>query len=152
MKFRKLLLIIMIVISGAAYAQKEDTAKKKKKGPLPLDNTTFTIEVSTNANGKTSKGKPDEISFKGGKLKSDFLNEKNGWSGIPYLVTTDSLDSDEDRYIIFEAELEDKENEESIKIKGTVIADNFEATGVWTKKGKQKAEYIFTGSEKKKKK
>jgi hypothetical protein len=153
------LLAMFLAFAFATQAQtsdekkdvKKEDSKKKKKGPLPLDNMTFTCEVTTTSNGKTGKGKPDEISFKGGKMKSNFLDEKNSWGGISYVVTADSLDADEDKYIIFEAIQEDKEKDESIKINGTVIADNIEATAVWIKKEKTKAEYTFTGTVKKKK-
>lgn len=141
----------LIIFSGVALetqAQKTD----KKKDKLPLEGETYITQIeASSTDGKApAKGKPDEMSFKSGKLKSSYFDEKGSFSASNYTVTKDSVDADEDRYIEFESILKN-DAEEEVEIKGTVVGYDIEGTAKWSKNGKVKKEFSFSGGIKKSK-
>lgn len=143
--FSTLALSTILLLSADAFSQ------SKKKEKLPLESETYVVEVTpvSTDNKAPSKGKPDEISFKSGKFKSNFFDEKGNFKPCSYTVIKDSLDADEDRYIEFES-IAKNENDEELEIKGTVVGYNIEGEVKWSKGGKLKKEYTFAGGIKKK--
>jgi hypothetical protein len=128
------------------------SAQKAKKEKAVLDAETFVTEVTPASDGKApAKGKPDEVTFKGGKFKSIYFEDKGSFKPASYTILKDSIDADEDRYIEFETMLK-SETEDELEVKGTVIGNDIEATAKWSKNGKLKKEYSIAGSIKKGKK
>ncbi len=145
---KTLTLFAVLLLAGATHSAFAQSDKKKDK-PL-LDSETYITEVTPVAtdNKPPSKGKPDEMSFKNGKFKSDYFDEKGNFKQSSYTVTKDSIDSDEDRYIEFETVMK-TDAEDELEIKGTVIGYDIEGTAKWSKNGKVKKEYSFAGGIKK---
>jgi hypothetical protein len=149
MKSATIFTTMLLALSMSVSAQSKDKKKEKEK----LDAEVFVTEVNAVAtdNKAPAKGKPDEVSFKNGRMKSNYFEEKGAFKPANYTVTKDSVDADEDRYIEFET-LMKNENEEELEIKGTVIGNDIEGTAKWSKNGKLKKEYTIAGSVKKGKK
>lgn len=127
--------------------QNADAQKKEK---MKLEGETYITEITAEAtdNKAPSKGKPDEMSFKNGKFKSDYFEDKGDFKACTYTIVKDSVDADEDRYIEFEAIMRN-DSEEEVEVKGTVIGYNIEGAAKWSKSGKLKKEFNFAGGIKK---
>lgn len=126
----------------------------QKKGPDKiLGNKIYEVELIAQGGKKASEPEKDEISFKGGKLVTKMLQTDFEFEAAPYTVTVDSTNMVEGKPTIsFEAESKNTADE-PMKWTGTVTGETIEGTVVWTgKKGKVKKEYIFTGTQKGKKK
>lgn len=130
------------LLSGNLYAQKKEKDKE-------LDGKIFTIQL-TEEGKKAGKEVEDEVSFKSNKFKSKVMFEKNKFGPGEYTVTVDSSNA-ESRVVTFEAESKIG-SDELLTWEGTITGEEIEGTAVWTKKGKTKKEYSFTGTLKQKQK
>ena len=137
--FFAIVIISMYVFSPNAFGQK----KKKDK---ELDGKVFLVEL-TEEGGK-KKSISDELSFKSDKFKSKTMGEKNKFDAALYIAVVDS--SSGEKILNFETETKN-DSDELITWKGTVNNEEIEGKAVWTKKGKVKKEYSFSGSLKLKK-
>lgn len=138
---------LMIIATSALFLFSSGVFAQKKKKDTELNGKIFTIELNEE-NGKKTKPISDEISFKSDKFFSKAMDEKNDFGASNYGVSVDS--SSGEKIINFEAESTNK-SEESLNWKGTVNNDEIEGKAVWSKKGKIKKEYSFSGSLKVKK-
>lgn len=121
----------------------------QKKKDKPLDNRNYTITLTEEASAKPTKPMPDELSFKSEKLKSKVMTEKYKFKPGSFTATVDSSNAEE-VVITFDAEMKG-ETGDILIWHGTVIDDDIEGSAIWTKKGKTKKSFAFSGSIKKKK-
>ena len=121
----------------------------QKKKDKELEGKFFTIELTEQGGKKTPKPESDELSFKSDKFTSKLMKEKNKFGSAVYTATTDTASAE--KIISFEAESKN-DGGELLSWKGTITGENIEGTAVWSKKGKTKKEYAYSGSLKKKKK
>ena len=124
-----------LIFSSDVYAQK----KKKDK---ELDGKVFLVELSEEG-GKVGKSISEELTFKSDKFKAKVMAEKNKFDPAAYTVSVDS--SSGERIISFEAESKN-DGGELLNWKGTINNEDAEGKAVWTKKGKVKKEYSFSGN------
>ena len=119
----------------------------------PLHKRTFTIGITEVKDGVPAKKSiKDEMTFKDGKLFSDFLHDKYQHKWLKYRINKDSIYSDPET----EAEIRLLEIEASTTDEGgTTMMINFsvenwdiEGTMKLTKNDKPKKFYDFTGFEK----
>lgn len=139
--FKSLTIIIFLLISLFSSAEKD-----------PLHKRTFNVkflEVKDGTLGK--KAIMDKMSFKDGKLFSDFLYDKFTYKWIKYRINKDSIYMDstdtEVRLLEVEATTTDEANT-TINIAFTVIEWNIEGEVRITKNDKLKKYYEITGREK----
>ena len=114
--------------------------RSKEKKDKELDGKIFNIELIEEGKKKAIS---DEISFKSDKFKSKTMDEKNDFGATSYLVKVDTSASD--KIMSFEAESKNK-TDEVLNWKGTITNEDIEGKIIWTKKGKVKKEYSFSGS------
>lgn len=138
------LMLMFSLSSSAAFAQ-----KKEKKEKI-IDNQTYTVTLTEEASKKPTKPLPDELSFKGEKLKSKALNEKYKFGSGNFTAVIDSSNIEEP-IITFEAEMKGETDDDVLNWKGTINGEDIEGTATWNKRGKVKKEYSFSGTLKKKK-
>jgi hypothetical protein len=131
--------LIALFLSLNASAQ---TPKKKDE----LDQRVYNITLVKD-NTKKPRPKEDLLSFKGGKLKSDFVTEEGFPSG-PYDIEVDSTSGP--RTVTFIAEI--KLDKEVFTWEGKIVGEAIEGTCNISKKGEIKESYTFTGTQKNKKK
>ena len=112
---------------------------KKVKQPKYLENKVFVIGM--NESGK--KDVPDELTFRGFKLKSNLMTSKYGFQPGAYTFEADSSDV-ENPYFTFEA-ISTLEKEE-VKYTGIITGDEIEGTASISKGGKVKKEFNFAGT------
>ena len=142
MKLAALAVIIMIsAISNNVLAQK----KKEKL----LDDKGYIVTLTEEASKKPTKPIPDELSFKGNKLKSKAMDDKYKFNAGAFTATVDSTNIEEP-VITFDAEMKG-ELDDVLTWHGTVTGEDIEGSAIWNKKGKTKKTYSFSGSIKKKK-
>jgi len=113
--------------------------QKKVKQAKYLENKVFVIGM--NETGK--KDIPDELTFRGFKLKSNLMTSKYGFQPGAYTFEADSSDV-ENPYFTFEA-ISTLEKEE-VKYTGTITGDEIEGTASISKGGKVKKEFNFEGT------
>lgn len=138
------LMLIFSLSASAAFAQ-----KKEKKEKI-IDNQTYTVTLTEEASKKPTKPLPDELSFKGDKLKSKALNDKYKFGSGNFTAVVDSSNIEEP-IITFEAEMKGETADDILNWKGTINGEDIEGTATWNKRGKVKKEYSFSGVLKKKK-
>jgi hypothetical protein len=136
------LIITAVVFMSAAFKGEKD----------PLHKRTFTIgitEVKDGIPGKKSIA--DEITFKDGKLYSDFLANKFQYKWIKYRINKDSIyiDSTETEVRLLEVEASTTdENNTTMMINFAVEEWDIVGTFKQTKNDKLKKFFDFTGFEK----
>ncbi len=118
----------------------------------PLHKRSFTISLSENKNGVIAKKViMDMIEFKNGKLRTDFIEDKFGYTWIRYHVTKDSIYTDstntEVRFLKVEAVATDEDNQ-SIFIDFTTSEWDLDGTIKITRNDKLKKYYDMSGREK----
>ena len=145
------MMIAACMITSASYAQK----KKDKDKPKPsIEGKKYTVKTTEiKMGGKASKAVEDEVVFKSQKVKSDVVNDKTGFSAISYTIKSDTSytdsDGDEQHIITFEAAAAGDAGDE-LNWTGTVTNMDIEGNVKWSKNGKTKKEFNFSGGEKKK--
>jgi len=144
---KRLLPFIVLMFCFASFST---FAQKKDKKVKVIDNQTYIITLTEEASKKPTKPLPDELSFKGDKLKSKVLNEKYKFGSGNFTATVDSTNIEEP-IITFEAETRGETDDDVMNWKGTIDDESIEGTATWNKKGKVKKEYSFSGTLKKKK-
>lgn len=118
----------------------------------PLHKRTFNITLNEVKDGQPSKKSiSDQLTFKDGKLFSDFLNEKFQYKWIKYRINKDSIYTDETgievRYLEVEASATDETNQTVIIDFHTVEWD-IEGSIKITKNDKLKKYFEMVGREK----
>jgi hypothetical protein len=140
-----LVMIALFISAGSAFAQKKE---KKEK---PLEGKVFNLNVTEESQKKATKPLADEVTFKGDKLKSKVLAEKYKFKPGSYTSTIDSTNVEEP-IINFEAEMTGETPDDKLHWKGSVDDEgNIEGTATWSKKGKVKREFSYSGLPKTKK-
>ena len=112
----------------------------------------FNISLSESKDGVVSKKTiADKMYFKEGKVFSDFLNEKFGYSYIRYRINRDTIYTDstdtEVRQLEVEASATDEENQ-TAAITFTTVEWDIEGVIRITKNDRLKRYYDFVGREK----
>ena len=138
-------LFALLAFQTNGFAQKEKKIKDKE-----LDTKIFNIQLSEKSEKKKApKPVDDEISFRGGKMKSKVMDEKFLTNPGMYTVTVDTTDGEKTVTFDFEAV---NEHNEKLVWNGTVTGEDITGTIVLSKKEKTKKEWEFTGTQKTKKK
>jgi hypothetical protein len=140
--FPSLTFILLFLFSLSAHAEKD-----------PLHKRVFNIKVSeVKAEGGPAK-KPimDKMSFKDGKLWSDYLYDKFQYKWLKYRINKDSIYTDstdtEVRLLEVEAVSTDEANQ-TVLINFTVVEWDIEGEVKITKNDKLKKHFEITGFEK----
>ena len=139
--------LVLTIFLSSLFFSKKSSAQSPGIDTL-LNNKVYTIELEEDM-GKKNKTYPDELSFKGDKLKSKYLTVEEKFKSGKF---TASLDANSTvRKVNFEATTKNEKGE-TISWVGTVTGDEIEGTGEWTKKDEStRMMYNFTGSLKVKK-
>ncbi len=130
--------VFLLTTSSKIIAQKKEKLLGEKQ---------FDVEMTEQGKKKTPEPAKDQLLFRGEKINSTFMMKQFTFTGSTYTATVDS--SSGTPVITF---VSDSKNADGDKLKwnGTVTAESIEGTAVITdKKGKSKAEYAFTGKQKK---
>jgi hypothetical protein len=122
----------LILFTGFSYAQK---VKKSKA----LENKVFAINIAE----KGKKDVPDELTFRGFKLKSTYITTKYEFAAAEYTFEADSSDV-ENPYYSFESKA--TMDKQDLVITGTITEDDIEGTATISKGGKVKKEFNFSGT------
>lgn len=137
-------LIALFMLTGALlFSQKEIDPLNKRK---------FNVSHNEIKDGVPQKKlMPDLIEFKGGKMFSDFLNEKFQYKWIKYRIEKDSIYTDstdtEVRFLAIEATATDESNQ-TVMMSFTILEWDIEGTIKITKNDKLKKHFEFVGREK----
>jgi len=123
-----------------------------KHGDDPLDRKVFNISLSETKGGVVAKKViTDKLTFKNGKLKSDFLYDKFGYKYIRYRINKDSIYTDftdtEVRLLVVEAVFTDLNNQ-TVEMEFTNLEWDIDGGIRITKNDKLKRYYDFAGREK----
>ena len=139
--FKQLLCVVLLLFSFIVKAEKD-----------PLHKRVFNVKFSEVKEGGASK-KPvmDKMSFKDGKLFSDYLYDKFEYKWLKYRINKDSIYVDstdtEVRLLEVEAVVTDAANE-TISINFTVVEWDIDGVIKITKNDKLKKMFDINGSEK----
>ncbi len=128
----------MAGIPNKALAQKKDKLLGEKN---------YDVELTLQGKKKNDEVKKDQILFRADKLSSTFMLKEYVFTASPFTASVDSTSGT--AIITF---VSDSKNADGDKLKwnGTVTGETMEGTAVITdKKGKSKAEFTFTGKQKK---
>lgn len=128
----------MAGIPNKALAQKKDKLLGEKN---------YDVELTLQGKKKKDEVKKDQILFRADKLSSTFMLKEYVFTASPFTASVDSTSGT--AIITF---VSDSKNADGDKLKwnGTVTGETMEGTAVITdKKGKSKAEFTFTGKQKK---
>jgi len=125
---------------------------KLQKDKDPLHKRTFNITLNEVKDGQPSKKSiSDQLTFKDGKLFSDFLNEKFQYKWIKYRINKDSTYVDETetevRYLEVEASATDESNQ-TVIIEFKTAEWDIEGSIKITKNDKIKKYFEMVGREK----
>lgn len=144
--FGKFLFTIALLIAAIGFSN-----SSKAQAPVVdtlLNNKTYTIELAEDM-GKKNKVYPDELIFKGDKLKSKKLSIDERFKSGKFTATQKT--SEAGTSIDFECTMKNDSGEE-IVFSGTVTGKQIEATAEWNKKdGSTRMMYNITGALKEKK-
>jgi hypothetical protein len=152
--FKKVVcLLAFISFSTFSFAQKVKAVKDKL-----LDNKVYEIEINEDG-AKKPKPVKDEMSFKGQKIKSKFMDEKYMLNSGMYVVSVDTAYVEGEtegtqvleKTINFTAESVNGDKEK-LAWAGTVVGEDIEGTVILSKKDKVKKQWTFSGTQKTKKK
>jgi hypothetical protein len=137
------LIILVALMASFSFAQKEKD---------PLHKRTFNITLNEVKDGQPSKKSiSDELTFKDGKLFSNFLNEKFQYKWIKYRINKDSIYNDETdtevRYLEVEASATDESNQ-TVIIEFNTVEWDIEGKIKITKNDKIKKYFEMVGREK----
>lgn len=140
---KQTLIIILSFILFITNAQKEKD---------PLHKRTFNITLNEVKDGQPAKKSiTDELTFKDGKLFSNFLNEKFQYKWIKYRINKDSIYNDETdtevRYLEVEASATDESNQ-TVIIEFNTVEWDIEGRIKITKNDKIKKYFEMVGREK----
>lgn len=140
--FRKTLLLLSVVLCFSFVKDEKD----------PLHNRVFTASLSETKNGAVAKKViMDKITFKDGKLKSEFLKKKFGFSYIRYRINKDSVYMDETgaevRLLEVEASATD-ENNLTVSMEFATLEWDIDGVVKITKNDRLKRYYDLSGREK----
>lgn len=143
LSFRSLTFILLLLFSLVSRAEKD-----------PLHKRVFTVkfsEVKEAGAGPAKKPIMDKISFKDGKVWSDYLFDKFQYKWLKYRINKDSIFTDstdtEVRLLEVEAVSTDDVNQ-TVMIAFTVLEWDIEGSVKITKNDKLKKHFEFTGREK----
>lgn len=147
MNIKKIVSLCCLIVAGFVFLSADFKGEKD-----PLHKRTFTLNFSEIKDGQPSKKQiPDEMSFKDGKLYSDYLAQKFSYKWIKYRINKDSIYTDETetevRLFEVEATTTDEANTTltiNVKIEGWDI----DGTVKMTKNDKPKKYFEITGFEK----
>ena len=122
-------------------AQKPAPVKEKDK---LLAGKTFAVELVEKDAKKKAKPYSDEISFKGGKMHSNYMKAETKFLPASYEISVDALR--ENGAIAFVSESQTADGE-ALTWEGITMPDgSAEGTVKLSKKGKIKKEYTFSGT------
>ncbi len=146
-------LLALLSFSTYGYSQKVKVVKDKL-----LDNKVYEIEINEDG-AKKPKPVKDEMSFKGQKIKSKFMDEKYMLNSGVYVVSVDTAYVEGEtegsqvleKTINFTAESVNGDKEK-LAWTGFVIGEDIEGTIILSKKDKVKKQWTFSGTQKSKKK
>lgn len=127
-------------------------SKSQTKEKDPLNKRIFNMSLSEIKDGNPQKKVlADEMEFKGGKLYSNYLNEKFGYKWIKYRIEKDSIYTDstdtEVRYLLIEATITDETNQ-TVMISLVQLESDLDGTYKITKNDKMKKYFEVIGREK----
>ncbi len=136
-------ILVFLLLSFVSQAEKD-----------PLHKRVFNIkvaEIKEDATGPNKKPVMDKMSFKDGKLFSDFLYDKFQYKWLKYRINKDSIFTDstdtEVRLLEVEAVSTDEANQ-TVLINFTVLEWDLEGEVKITKNDKLKKKFNITGREK----
>jgi hypothetical protein len=140
---KKLLLLIQLVVSAGSLSAGEDDPLHKRK---------FTTGLTEIKNGSVArKVISDVIYFRNGKMYTDFLNRKFGYSWIRYRINKDSVYTDhtdtEVRLLEIEASATDEKNQ-TVYFDLTVLEWDIDGVMKITRNDKIRRYYDLAGREK----
>lgn len=142
-KIFSFIIAALLFVAGQSFAQKNKSEK-------PLDGFNYEAKLTVEAQAKPTKPMEDELSFKNNKLKSKALAEKYNFKAGEFTATVDSSNAEE-VVITFDAIMKGETADDILTWHGTVNGEDIEGSAIWTKKGKTKKSFAFTGLQKKKK-
>ena len=138
---KKLLYLSSVVIVLLAFKAETDSLHKR----------VFNISLDEIKEGSTKKPLPDKMSFKNGKLFSDYLYDKFGYSWIRYRINKDSVFTDstdtEVRMLVVEGSSTDETNQ-TVLLNFTVQEWDIDGEILITKNDKVKKRFELVGREK----
>ena len=144
--FQKSMLAAMFLLASMSLSH-----VSKAQAPVIdtlLNNKIYTIELTEDM-GKKNKVYPDELNFKGDKLKSKKLSIDDHFKSAKFTATQKTAQSGTS--IDFECTMKNDGSEEII-FSGTVTGKQIEGTAEWNKKdGSTRMLYNITGALKEKK-
>lgn len=148
-----LAVLAFLFISNLTFAQKVKVVKDKL-----LDNKVYEIEINEDG-AKKPKPIKDEMSFKGQKIKSKYMDEKFMLNSGMYVVEVDTAYVEGEtegsqvleKTINFTAESVNGDKEK-LAWTGSVTGEDIEGTIILSKKEKVKKQWTFSGTQKSKKK
>lgn len=149
-KFTSVAIAFCLLVSSTIFAQAAKKPKPEKN--KFLENKTFDASFTeVKEKGKPAKPLKGDIVIKGSKVSSTVMEEKTGFVGTNYHVTSDSTfkDGEMDMHVVsFEATSTDGKTESTIE--ATVTNTAIAGTVVESKEGKEKKKYAFEGTEREK--
>jgi hypothetical protein len=147
MNIKKVISICSLLLASFIFINA--TLKEEKD---PLHKRTFTLGITEVKDGQAAKKMvKDEMTFKDGKLFSDFLNQKFQYKWLKYRINRDSIYMDETETEVRLLEVEATSTDESnttINISFKVEEWDIEGTIKMTKNDKPKKHFDFVGREK----
>ncbi len=136
------LIITAVILMSAAFKGEKD----------PLHKRTFNIGITEVKDGVAGKKSiKDEITFKDGKLYSDFLAEKFQVKWLKYRINKDSIYTDETESEVRMLEVEASNTDEgNTTMMINFVVEDWDIIGTFkqTKNDKLKKFFDFTGREK----